>query len=104
MMTRILAHQRDLGNGVGLHYSGFRRFSAFPASQNQLLAPTQPRENRRHHPPIREVGLARANPSRTAASKPSDEAAVIFVTLATAINSSLKIGQPENFPLPTRRC
>src|SRR5271155_944738 len=46
----------------------------------------------------RKVRLARANPSRTAASKPSDEAAVIFVTLATAINSSLKIGQPENKP------
>jgi hypothetical protein len=59
-MTRILAHQRDLGNGVGLHYSGFRRFSAFPASPNQLPAPTQPRENRRHRPPIREVGLAAA--------------------------------------------
>jgi hypothetical protein len=37
---------------VEVHYSGFRRFSAFPASPNQLLAPTQPRENRRHHPPI----------------------------------------------------
>jgi hypothetical protein len=34
--------------------------------------------------------------SRTAASKPSDEAAVIFVTLATAIISS--------HPLPTREC
>src|SRR5271170_424524 len=63
MMTRILAHQRDLGNGVGPHYSGFRRFSAFPASPNQLLAPTQPRENRRHHPPIREVGLGYATDS-----------------------------------------
>jgi hypothetical protein len=57
MMTRILAHQPDLGNGVGLHYSGFHRFSAVPASPNQLLAPTQPRENRRHRSPIREVGL-----------------------------------------------
>jgi hypothetical protein len=67
MMTRILAHQRDLGNGVGLHYSGFRRFSAFPASPNQLLALSQPRENRRHRPPIREVGLGasrRDGPSR----------------------------------------
>jgi hypothetical protein len=66
-MTRILAHQRDLGNGVGLHYSGFRRFSAFPASPNQLLAPTQPRENRRHHPPIREVGLSCSIQAGTAA-------------------------------------
>jgi hypothetical protein len=57
MMARILAHQPDLGNGVGLHYSGFHRFSAVPASPNQLLAPTQPRENRRHRLPIREVGL-----------------------------------------------
>jgi hypothetical protein len=32
--------------------------------------------------------LARARPSRTAASKPSDEAAVIFDTLATAMISS----------------
>jgi hypothetical protein len=52
----------------------------------------------------RKVRLARANPSRTAASKPSDEAAVIFETLATAIDSSLKIGQPENVPLPSRQC
>jgi hypothetical protein len=32
--------------------------------------------------------VGRDNPSRTAASKPSDDAAVIFVTLATAIISS----------------
>jgi hypothetical protein len=56
-MTRILAHKPDLGNGVGLHYNGFCRFTALGAPQNQLLAPTRPRENRRCRPPIREVGL-----------------------------------------------
>src|ERR1700760_4733378 len=66
MMRRILAHQPDLGNGVGLHYSGFHRFSAVPASPNQLLAPIQPRENRRHRSPIREVGLA-AHPAAASA-------------------------------------
>jgi hypothetical protein len=58
MMARILAHQRDLGNGVGLHYSGFHRFSAVPAPSNQLLASIPPRKNRYYCQPIREDGLA----------------------------------------------
>src|SRR6201996_3690768 len=57
MMARILAHQRDLGNGVGLHYSGFHRFSAVPAPSNQLLASIPPRKNRYYYQPIREDGL-----------------------------------------------
>src|ERR1700759_5038673 len=57
MMARILAHQRDLGNGVGLHYSGFHRFSAVPAPSNQLLASIPPRKNRYYCQPIREDGL-----------------------------------------------
>src|ERR1700761_1211700 len=61
MMARILAHQRDLGNGVGLHYSGFHRFSAVPAPSNQLLASIPPRKNRYYCQPIREDGLS-ANP------------------------------------------
>jgi hypothetical protein len=58
MMARILAHQCDLGNGVGLHYSGFHRFSAVPAPSNQLLASIPPRKNRYYRQPIREDGLA----------------------------------------------
>src|ERR1700754_2855371 len=58
MMARILAHQRDLGNGVGLHYSGFHRFSAVPAPSNQLLASIPPRKNRYYCQPIREDGLS----------------------------------------------
>jgi len=56
-MTRILAHKPDPGNRVGLHYSRFRRYSAFPTSQNQLLAFAPPRKNPGSPPPIREVGL-----------------------------------------------
>src|ERR1700758_4573962 len=58
MMARILAHQRGLGNGVGLHYSGFHRFSAVPAPSNQLLASIPPRKNRYYCQPIREDGLS----------------------------------------------
>src|SRR5271169_5394569 len=58
MMARILAQKPDPENGVGLHHSRFRRYSAFPTPSNQLLAPARPRKNRHHRPPIREVGLA----------------------------------------------
>src|SRR5271155_4155953 len=57
MMARSLAHKPDPGNGVGLHYSRFRRYSTFPVPANQLLAPAKPHENPGYRPPIREVGL-----------------------------------------------
>src|SRR5215472_6233447 len=38
MMARILAYKPDPGNGVGLHYSRFRRYSPSPIPLNQLLA------------------------------------------------------------------
>src|SRR5271170_5057177 len=60
MLARILAHKPDPGNGVGLHYSRFRRYSTFTVQPNQSLAPYAPRENPSYRPPIREVRLRRA--------------------------------------------
>src|SRR5713101_1672584 len=58
MMVRILAHQSDPGNGIGLHYRRFQRYSDRPTWPNQLLAPARSRENRPYRPPIREDGLS----------------------------------------------
>src|SRR6516162_3446352 len=57
MMARILTHKPDPGNGIGLHYSRFRRYFAFLSPRNQLLAPDPGGQNRYYRPPIREVGL-----------------------------------------------
>src|SRR5712692_898996 len=70
MMVRILAHQSDPGNGIGLHYRRFQRYSDRPTWPNQLLAPARSRENRPYRPPIREDGLIALY--RTRRAEPSD--------------------------------